>query len=452
MSMVDFGALPPEINSGLMYTGAGSGPLVAAAAAWEGLASELGSAATSYRSVVAELTGGSWLGPSSVSMAAAAAPYLGWMNATAAQAEQTSSQLGAAIAAYESAFTATVAPPVIAANRALLAALVATNIFGQNTPAIAATEAQYAEMWAQDAAAMYGYAGASAAATTLTPINPPPQTTDPAATGTQAAAVTQAAASPAGAAQNTLSQVPSMLQSLASAPTQLIVTGLNNPWITDFETVSTALAGYTAGYGSTMDVAAGTMYDFLPPLIAAMAAADAPAPAAAAASAVTAAPDAALGTLSGSYGAGGAGVSAGLGQAASVGGLSVPQSWATASPAIRLAATALPAAGLDGLPQAEATGFGGPFGGMPMMGGVVNAPRNGAAGPRSESRHKVIPQMGAAPGVGEGTRGRGSNAAGGNGSSERDELNGLRQAIAELAKERDVLMRSAARLIKEATS
>src|ERR1700757_4974190 len=146
MSMVDFGALPPEINSGLMYTGAGSGPLVAAAAAWEGLASELGSAATSYRSVVAELTGGSWLGPSSVSMAAAAAPYVGWINATAAQAEQTSSQLGAAIAAYEAAFTATVAPPVIAANRALLAALVATNIFGQNTPAIAGTEGEYAQM------------------------------------------------------------------------------------------------------------------------------------------------------------------------------------------------------------------------------------------------------------------------------------------------------------------
>jgi PPE-repeat protein len=41
---VDFGALPPEINSGLMYAGAGSGPLVAAAAAWEALASELGSA------------------------------------------------------------------------------------------------------------------------------------------------------------------------------------------------------------------------------------------------------------------------------------------------------------------------------------------------------------------------------------------------------------------------
>ena len=59
----------------------------------------------------------------------------------------------------------TVPPPVIAANRSLLAALVATNFFGQNTPAIAATEIQYAEMWAQDAVAMYGYAASSASAT-----------------------------------------------------------------------------------------------------------------------------------------------------------------------------------------------------------------------------------------------------------------------------------------------
>jgi hypothetical protein len=90
---------------------------------------------------------------------------------------------------------------------------------------------------------------------------------------------------------------------------------------------------------------------------------------------------------------------------------------------------------------------------MPLMGGVVNAPRNGAAGPRPESRLKVIPQMASESGVDEGTPGRWVNAPHGHGPlSERDELNGLRQAIAELAKERDVLMRSAARLIKEATS
>lgn len=55
--------------------------------------------------------------------------------------------------------------------------LVATNILGHNTPAIAATEAQYGHMWAQDAVAMYGYASSSALATLLTAFTEPKQTT-----------------------------------------------------------------------------------------------------------------------------------------------------------------------------------------------------------------------------------------------------------------------------------
>src|ERR1700677_660466 len=270
MSVVDFGALPPEINSGRMYAGAGSGPLAAAAAAWEGLASQLGSAATSYRAVVSDLTAGPWVGPSSLSMAAAAAPYAAWMNTTATAAEQTASQLTSAIAAYEAAFTATVPPPIIAANRTSLAALVATNIVGQNTPAIAATEAQYAEMWAQDAAAMYGYAGASAAATTVTPFNPPPPTTNPAGTGTQAAAVTHAAASPAGAAQNLLSQVPNTLQSLATGSNLGVAHLLSNPWITDFETVNSGLSGYITGTGGGLTGVAGGFFTLNPFVITAL--------------------------------------------------------------------------------------------------------------------------------------------------------------------------------------
>ncbi len=190
---MDFAFLPPEINSGRMYAGPGSGPMLAAAAAWDGLAAELHSAATSYESVISELSAGPWLGAASAAMTAAVAPYVAWMRSTATQAEQTAIQAKAAAAAYEVTFAAMVPPPVIAANRALLQALVATNLFGQNTPAIAATETLYAEMWAQDATAMYGYAGASASATTLTPFTAAPQTTN----GTSAAAGAQAAATQA---------------------------------------------------------------------------------------------------------------------------------------------------------------------------------------------------------------------------------------------------------------
>jgi hypothetical protein len=145
---MDWAAFPPQFNSGRMYAGAGSGPMLAAAAAWD--TAELHAAAGSYQSVVSGLIAGQWLGASSMSMAAAAAAFAAWMHATAAQVEQTGAQAKMAAAAYEAAFAETVPPQVIAANRTQLATLVATNIFGQNTPAIAATEAEYAEMWAQD--------------------------------------------------------------------------------------------------------------------------------------------------------------------------------------------------------------------------------------------------------------------------------------------------------------
>jgi len=214
---MDFAALPPELNSGLMYAGPGSGPMIAAAASWDRLATEVSSAASNYGSLISNLTSGPWKGPASTSMVAAAEPYVSWMSATAAQAEQAAGQAKAAAGAYETAFASTVPPAVIAANRTLLASLVSTNILGQNTPAIAATEAHYAEMWAQDAAAMYGYAGSSAAASTLTPFADPPATTTTTGAAAQAATVAQTTGT---GTQSTLSQlvtaVPAALQGLAS--------------------------------------------------------------------------------------------------------------------------------------------------------------------------------------------------------------------------------------------
>src|SRR5271156_4840444 len=96
---MDFGTYPPEINSLRMYTGPGAAPMLTAAQAWQGLAAELHSAASSYQSAVSGLTAGSWAGPSSASMAAAAASYVTWLNATAAQAEETAAQAKAAAAA-----------------------------------------------------------------------------------------------------------------------------------------------------------------------------------------------------------------------------------------------------------------------------------------------------------------------------------------------------------------
>jgi len=214
--LFDFGALPPEINAGRLYSGPGSGPMLVAATGWDDLAAELDAAATGYGSVISELTGAPWVGPSSRSMVAAVAPYVTWLGAASALAEQTAGQARAAAAAYDAAFEMTVPPPVIMANRVLLMTLIATNFFGQNSPAIAATEALYMEMWAQDAAAMYGYVGSSASASDLAPFTSPPNTTTPDGTTGQTAAVAQAVATPAGnTSQATAATTPQLVSSTA---------------------------------------------------------------------------------------------------------------------------------------------------------------------------------------------------------------------------------------------
>jgi PPE-repeat protein len=190
---MSFMMFPPEINSALMYTGAGSGPLMAAASAWDELAADLETTANSYQAIIAQMTGGPWLGPSSARMASATAPYIAWMQGSSMQAAQTSAQARLAAAAYEGAFDATVPPSVIAANRALLAALIATNFLGQNFPAIAATEALYMEMWLQDGLTMDTYALVSQQAVVLPPPAPAPTTSD-GGTSADAAATAQSAA------------------------------------------------------------------------------------------------------------------------------------------------------------------------------------------------------------------------------------------------------------------
>src|SRR6202046_3468548 len=217
---MDFGALPPEINSGRMYSGPGSPPMRTASAAWNLLAAELESTATQYQSTI-DVLDDEWLGPTSATMAAAVDPYITWMSTHGAQAEKTAAQASAAASAYEAAFAMAVPPLEVAANRTQLAMLVATNVIGQNTAAIAANEAMYGEMWAQDAAAMYGYAGSSAAASSVKAFTQPPETSNPAAQATQGSAVTQANGASTGAGvqsqlQQLTSTIPSSLKQLTS--------------------------------------------------------------------------------------------------------------------------------------------------------------------------------------------------------------------------------------------
>jgi PPE-repeat protein len=169
---MNFSVLPPEINSALMFAGAGSGPMLAAATAWNGLADELGSAAASFASLTSGLAGSAWQGPASAARAAAAAPYAGWLSAAAAHAGGAAGQARSVAAVYESAVAATVHPAMVSGNRSQLVSLVWSNLFGQNAPAIAAAEADYEQMWAQGVVAMSGYhSGASQVAAAMTPMD-----------------------------------------------------------------------------------------------------------------------------------------------------------------------------------------------------------------------------------------------------------------------------------------
>ncbi|WP_102419742.1 PPE family protein [Mycobacterium sp. 4858] len=362
--MIDFGAFPPEFNSARMYAGPGPVSLVAAAVAWDSLAAELHAAASCYRSVIAGLTTGRWMGPSSLAMASAFAPYMAWMAGAAARAAETAGQARLAVEVYEAAFAMTVPPPAVAANRVQLATLIATNFFGQNAAAIAATEAEYGEMWAQDAAAMYEYAAGSAVACELTPFNPPPDVTNPAGVASQSSAVAQAETLTAThtSLSNVMSTVPSTLQGLSSPMTAGTVT------LTDAGAGAGSAAGTATNSASSslMSALASSIPSSVPSYLMAAAtplygmssilgmaqtaqglASGAMAAAGTAASTAASAASTGAGAL-GSLGSLGSGVIGSLGSAASLGPLAVPASWTSVIPAAQSAASALPTISLAG--------------------------------------------------------------------------------------------------------
>ncbi len=213
---MDLLTLPPEVTSALIHAGPGAGPMLEAAAAWESLAAELESTVDAYSAAVSTLTE-SWTGPSSSGMLEAVQPYLTWMRNTAHQAHQTAASAQDAASAITTAVASVVPPPVVGANRARLAQLLATNLLGVNLPAIAQVEDEYQAMWAANSAALSRYQASSAQATAALPrfLTPDP-IVNPAGVSAQTAA-TQAAAAPAA---------PGLVQSIFAPNTDATGTGL----------------------------------------------------------------------------------------------------------------------------------------------------------------------------------------------------------------------------------
>ena len=303
------------------------------------------------------------------------APYVVWMTTTAGQAEETGAQAKAAAAAYEAAFVMTVPPPVIAANRALLMALIATNFFGQNTPAIMATEADYVEMWAQDAAAMYGVSGHGAGCVGAEPVYRAGADHQSGGAGwagrggrpscqhlcgyscADRGTVYHSNVHPLSFAMSTpLTTVatPDALAELASIASSMSSSSSASP-LSLLPTVTSSSTAFTSGISwpdwlGYVDVDSGPLGDRFGGFARRIAWPEIRRPR-------QPNPDVGIdtgrrftrGTAFGS-GVGSAQVTAGMGRAASLGTLSVPQSWAAAAPAFSHVGSALPGAGVSATP------------------------------------------------------------------------------------------------------
>jgi PPE-repeat protein len=386
---MDFDVLPPEINSGLMYAGPGPESIRAAAVTWKELAEDLYSTARVCGSAMSELTGVAWTGQAAASTASAVAPYTAWLVGSAQQAELAAAKADEAILAFEVAFAMVTPPAVIAANRSQLLTLVDTNFLGQNDAAIAATEAQYEEMWAQDVTAMYGYAGASASASTFTPFAPPLPATStvgltqqaviaaaPGSTDTQAALACGA---------RLMSVVHGALSGLASPTESTTATSVLGDSLTNLLTDSplqylSLLTPYTAAIATTrLGIAADTASRTaatggtqgrplgMPPT------------------------EAAAGSLAATSAANGSPMTATMTGAPSIGGLTVPQGWTTAAPVAKLSAAGFPAAAGRALPTSPSNGP------SPMLDGLTAASLSSQLISGSHSRRDATATSGHRP-------------------------------------------------------
>ena len=378
--VLNFSWLPPEINSARIFTGEGSGSLFLAASAWDGLASDLSASASSFQSVLSSLANGAWSGPASLSMAAAAAPYVTWLSGAAETAQAAASQARMAASAFESALAATVPLPLVTANRASFTSLVETNYLGQNTPAIAAAEFDYVEMWAQDVAAMLGYhAGATSVAAAVSPFSLPPVSLS----GMEG--LVSAAVAPLAGVSSALSVIPSAVGEVSSLASSLPLSSLTSVAQVAFYPVSMMMSpimmAVQSANSSGMAGAAG------------LAAANAP-------KMVDAVAPKGLGGIGGGLGSG---MSAGLGQARLVGAMSVPPTWQGSMPS-RMGSAAMSGLGGAGVPAAAGapTGGGMPMMPMPMGGGMGGAGAGGMMGRGGASPHVVQNRPSVVPRIGVG--------------------------------------------------
>ena len=165
-------AMPPELNTARLMAGAGTAPMLQAAAGWEALGNALETQAQELSASLVALNQ-SWTGIGSDRAIAAATPMVAWLQNAAQQAQQRAMKASAQAAAYMTALGMTPSLPEIATNHITHGVLSATNFFGINLVPIGFNETDYfVRMWNQAGGAMDIYEAETAANTAFEPLEP----------------------------------------------------------------------------------------------------------------------------------------------------------------------------------------------------------------------------------------------------------------------------------------
>ena len=167
-------ALPPEINTSRLMTGAGAEPMLQAATGWETFAVELETQADELAVALTQLSA-NWTGAASERAIQSIMPMVLWLRATSLQAQKRALQATAQATAYSTALVTTPPIPEIEQNHVTHAVLEATNFLGVNAVPIGLNEEDYfVRMWNQAAGAMDVYQAETEINTMFEPISPMP--------------------------------------------------------------------------------------------------------------------------------------------------------------------------------------------------------------------------------------------------------------------------------------
>jgi len=213
----DAAAVPPELNHSMMVAGDLGESLVQAAAGYESVADMLLAELTAMSLNTSTTAMVAWQGPGGVIYEMTAAKFCAVCAAASAWVRIGQIQAAEVAAAHAAALDIMIPAAVCLTNRTTQAGLIASNIIGQNTPAIIGLEAQYDDFWVTNATARTGYGQVVSTALGALGAPPPlaPMAPDPAG---PALGVAQAAAQDGG--QSALQVSSQTMTQTAEAPAQ----------------------------------------------------------------------------------------------------------------------------------------------------------------------------------------------------------------------------------------